>query len=97
MKNLKIATGEDKEKRFIKAGEYFAPHWHDYFEIKVVVQGTGIHYYNGTAYTLEKGDVYLLTPVDFHGIEAEKAIELINVSFDTIWLSEDMRSFLCFV
>jgi len=72
----------------------YPQHWHDYFEIEIVAQGTGTHSYNGTAYTLKKGDVYLLTPVDFHGIKADEPIELINISFDTIWLSEDMRSVL---
>lgn len=74
--------------------ESYPQHWHDYFELEVVTQGTGTHYYNGTAYTLEKGDIYLLTPVDFHEIKADTSIELINVSFDNVWLSEDIRSFL---
>ena len=72
----------------------YPQHWHDYFEIEVVLRGTGTHFYNGTAYTLEEGDIYLLTPVDFHGIEADKPIELLNISFDTVWLSEEMRSIL---
>ena len=72
----------------------YPQHWHDYFEIELVVHGMGTHYYNGTAYTLQKGDVYLLTPVDFHGIEAAEPVELINISFDTVWLSENMRSVL---
>lgn len=74
--------------------ESYPQHWHDYFEIEVVTQGTGTHYYNGTPYTLEKGDVYLLTPVDFHEIKADTPIEIINISFDNVWLSEEMRSFL---
>ena len=74
--------------------ESYLQHWHDYFEIEIVTQGTGMHYYNGTAYTLGKGDVYLLTPVDFHEIKADTSIEIINISFDNVWLSEDMRSIL---
>lgn len=35
-----------------------------------------------------------MTPVDFHGIQAEKPLELINISFDTVWLSEEMRAVL---
>jgi len=69
-------------------------HWHDYFEIEIVLSGTGTHYYNASPYTIEKGDGYLLTPVDFHGIEATNPIELLNISFDAVWLSEDMRALL---
>jgi AraC-like DNA-binding protein len=69
-------------------------HWHDYFEIEIVLSGTGTHYYNASPYTIEKGDGYLLTPVDFHGIEATNPIELLHISFDAVWLSEDMRALL---
>ena len=60
----------------------YPQHWHNYFEIEIVVAGEGTHNLNGTAYPVGKGDAYLLTPVDFHEIEAYSSIELINVSFD---------------
>ena len=41
-------------------------HWHDYFEIEMVVEGSADHILNGKTYSLSKGDIYLLTPVDFH-------------------------------
>lgn len=69
----------------------YPQHWHDYFEIEIVISGSAEHYYNGTAYNIAKGDCYLLTPVDFHRIETETPIELINISFDSVWLSEDMQ------
>jgi len=37
-------------------------HWHDYFEIEIVLDGTGTHQYNGTNYPLSEGCAYLLTP-----------------------------------
>lgn len=80
----------------VKRQTYFSypQHWHDYFEIEIILSGTANHFYNGTAYKMGKGDSYLLTPVDFHKIEAdetESPIELINVSFDSVWLSEEMK------
>ena len=72
----------------------YPQHWHNYFEIEIVVAGKGIHILNGSAYPVSKGDVYLLTPIDFHEIEATSDIEIINISFDDVWLPEDTRSFL---
>ncbi len=72
----------------------YPQHWHNYFEVEIIVSGTGQYIYNGTAYPISKGDAYLLTPVDFHEIEALSPVELINISFDEMWLSENMRTFL---
>jgi len=69
-------------------------HWHDYFEIEIIVAGTDGYILNGAAYPIRRGDVFLLTPVDFHEIEATSQIELINISFDEVWLSEDLRTLL---
>ena len=72
----------------------YPQHWHNYFEIEIIVDGTGSYIFNGTAYPISKGDAFLLTPVDFHEIEATSPIELINISFDEVWLSENMRTLL---
>ena len=72
----------------------YPQHWHNYFEIEIIVDGTGIHILNGTAYPISKGNAYLLSPVDFHEIKASSPVELINISFDEVWLSEEMRTYL---
>lgn len=72
----------------------YPQHWHNYFEIEIIVDGTGTHIFNGTAYPISKGDVYILTPVDFHEIKASSPVELINISFDEVWLSENMQTLL---
>ncbi len=72
----------------------YPQHWHNYFEIEIIVKGDGMYIFNGTSYPIGKGDAFLLTPVDFHEIEASSPIELINISFDEVWLSENMRTFL---
>lgn len=72
----------------------YPQHWHNYFELEIVVAGAGIHILNGVEYSVSKGDVYLLTPIDFHEIQSASVIEIINISFDDIWLPEDMRSLL---
>ena len=72
----------------------YPQHWHNYFEIELVLSGSAVHTYNGREYTIEKGDAYLLTPVDFHGMEAEDHVELLNISFDDVSLPPSMLSYL---
>lgn len=36
----------------------YPQHWHNYFELEIVVAGAGIHILNGVEYSVSKGDVY---------------------------------------
>lgn len=98
-KNLPRFTTSDKiGYRHIAVEKHisldYPQHWHNYFEIEIILDGTGTHVFNGTEYSISKGDAYLLTPIDFHEIRASSPVELINVSFDEMWLSENIRTFL---
>lgn len=75
--------------------DHYPQHWHNYFEIELILSGTASHIYNGKKYTIKKGDVYILTPVDFHGVESESQVELINISFESEMMSSKTLSFLC--
>ena len=70
----------------------YPQHWHSYFEIELILSGTATHIYNGTEYSISPGDLYLLTPVDFHGIAAEDSLELVNISFDESCLPPNLLS-----
>lgn len=59
-----------------------APHGHNYFEIELILSGKGIYSVNGTDYNLDTYNVFLLTPADFHQIQAESDIHLYNLSFN---------------
>jgi AraC-like DNA-binding protein/mannose-6-phosphate isomerase-like protein (cupin superfamily) len=55
-------------------------HWHDYYELGFVVQGHGTHVVNGRARALAPGCVFLLSPADFHAIEAPRHEPLVMVN-----------------
>ena len=69
-------------------------HWHNYFELEVIISGSGTHILNGIRYPITKGSAYLLTPTDFHAIETDETIRLINISFTEEILTEKMLSSL---
>ena len=64
-------------------------HWHDFFEIEIIIEGTGSQNLNGIEYTLNRGCVYLLSPTDYHSIKTEPQIKLYNIMFHESLLSEE--------
>ncbi len=56
-------------------------HTHNYFEIEFILSGKAIHTVNGYTYTLKKGDVYMLSPSDFHSVKVIEPITLINIMY----------------
>jgi AraC-like DNA-binding protein/mannose-6-phosphate isomerase-like protein (cupin superfamily) len=45
-------------------------HWHDYYELCLVVSGEAEHVVNGVARPIGRGSAFLLSPADFHAIHA---------------------------
>lgn len=64
-------------------------HWHDCFEIELVLRGSAVQVLNGQRYEMQPGDIYLLNPTDFHSIETEGAV-VYNIMFSEEMLDEDV-------
>lgn len=45
-------------------------HWHDYYELNLVLSGEAEHVVNGERHVLRAGSGFLLSPADFHEIRA---------------------------
>lgn len=63
--------------------EYFRPHYHDYYEIFIMNDGSCIHHINGTKIKLTKGSLVFIRPDDIHdyvGIGGEK-FSMMNITF----------------
>lgn len=82
------------EERYVKNGEYFAPHWHDYFELEVVLGGTGEHIYNNKRYTLSRGSIYLMSFYDFHELSAQEDMYMLKLQFNENVLPKQLNDFL---
>jgi AraC-like DNA-binding protein/mannose-6-phosphate isomerase-like protein (cupin superfamily) len=55
-------------------------HWHDYYELGLVLEGQAEHAVNGQPGELAPGSVFLLSPADFHSIRAPRAQPLVMVN-----------------
>ncbi len=66
-------------------------HLHDYYEMEIILDGTGEQNLNGTIYPLRRGTVYFLTPIDFHSVTPVNGLEIANISFDETLLSPELQ------
>ncbi len=66
-------------------------HLHEYYELEIILEGTGTQDLNGTIYPLGPGTVYFLTPIDFHSVEPRGDLRLANLSFDESMLTPQLR------
>ena len=69
-------------------------HWHDYFELEILLSGNATHICNGQKQNATKGDVWLLSQLDFHAFVADEPVEIINISLDRGFLSERIERML---
>ncbi|MBE6583963.1 MAG: helix-turn-helix domain-containing protein [Ruminococcaceae bacterium] len=81
-------------ERNIKKGNGPAPHWHDYFEFELIVEGSATHYLNNGVITLGKGDAYLLSSLDLHTLTFESDVKLINLRFGEGLLSHRLNDLM---
>lgn len=71
-------------------------HWHEFYELELVIDGEATQKLNGTTYTLSKGDIYMLTPSDFHEILIKESIpfNVVNVKFSDSFIDEELLDIL---
>jgi AraC-like DNA-binding protein len=73
-----------------------ATHWHQFFELALVVSGTGTHKINGIPLRLERGHTFLMTPADFHQVtpDAGQTLQLYNLVFTESMIAEELTEHL---
>lgn len=64
-------------------------HSHEFFEIEIILSGSGIHIMNTKEYQLCKGMVWLSTPADFHEILVDETAEYWTIGFDETVVSPE--------
>ncbi|MGM0878176.1 MAG: AraC family transcriptional regulator [Bacillota bacterium] len=76
--------------------EHIELHWHEFYELSFVVSGEGKQILNGISYTMKRGDLFLLSPADFHEIYVENGstVELYNVIFSEEMLRDGLQEML---
>ena len=71
-------------------------HWHSYFEIEIILSGSGKYIINDIEYDISVNDIFFLNPTDFHYLDVDEVTELINISFDNSILDDKDMALLVF-
>ena len=63
--------------------EYFRPHYHDYFELFLMLDGSAVHFVNGDEIKLSKGTAVFVRPNDTHDFVCKngKTFSMLNITF----------------
>ena len=80
-------------KEFTK-GEMHPSHWHDYYELEILLEGTATHSFGDKVCNLSKGNSYLITPIESHGIEFTSPAKMLNFRFNVDFLPEKLSDFM---
>ena len=73
----------------------FPLHWHEFYEVSLILAGKGVNSLNGIEQPLGPGSIFFLTPVDFHAIyPLEGPLKIYNLIFTDEMLSDEIRDIL---
>lgn len=67
-------------------------HLHEYFELEIVLGGSGEQNLNGSIYPLTPGTIYFITPIDFHAVTPKGHLDILNVAFAESLISPQLQS-----
>lgn len=67
-------------------------HWHEFYEMFLIVAGEGEHVLNGRSYPLRKGGASIVTPSDFHEVVPAPGnrLELFNIIFSEEMIQKEL-------
>lgn len=87
------------DERVLRSNEpKFSPglHWHDYFELEIVDEGEGTHYFNDKTFSLKRGSAFIVTPIDFHCVtfDKHKEVKLLHIQFDSFTMDDGVTKLI---
>lgn len=88
---LKYAIPDNKHIVFeVKKSKGIVPrHWHNYFELEIIIGGTGIETICGTECDIFPGCGYLLSMEDYHSVNTGEELEILHLSFDEHFIKKE--------
>lgn len=73
-----------------RQAKFFPLHAHEYYELEIILEGSGQQWINGQEQMVTRGAVSLLSPADFHEVRPDSGTVLWNIAFDESVLSGDI-------
>jgi AraC-like DNA-binding protein/mannose-6-phosphate isomerase-like protein (cupin superfamily) len=88
----KYLTEHTQLSATIKTAPVATMHWHEFYELELVLSGQGCCILNGNTYEMKRGSIFFLTPIDFHSVTTSgiEPMEIINIMFSEQWLEDSI-------
>jgi len=80
--------------RTVAPGLQVQTHWHDYFELDVIVSGSAVTKYNETEYVAREGYACISTYQDSHSYEFLEETDVITIRFDETILGDELNRYI---
>jgi len=80
----------------LRKNDAIGMHTHDFYEINIVLSGTGDHYINDQSFHIEKGDVFVIPPNIKHGYENAKELYVYHICIHTLFFEKYAKEFESF-
>ena len=94
--DIKYHCDENKifsKERFVRAFTYteysIPPHSHDFYEMNIVLGGTGIHQIEENRFSVKKGDVFVIPPMVAHAYYNTEHLEVYHVVLKKSFINEN--------
>lgn len=81
-------------KRKVMHNEISYLHWHEFFEIEIILSGKCSQCLNGINYSFNEGMLCILSPTDYHELVFKDEVELITIMFDDDILPDYYKNIL---
>ena len=86
--------GMEWEKKRLKANDFILPHWHDYFELEIILDGEGEQVYNGNTFKINRGSAYLISYCDYHSVRAHTDLSLLSLRFNENYIAPELLKYI---
>ena len=95
---IKLEATHEKKRYWahINRASYVTMHWHQYYEIELIVEGEGTQIINSSEASMSPGTITVVSPEDFHRIESTGSapLKIVNLCIVPEALSEDVVKLL---
>ena len=80
---------EESVRAFSYTDYAIDPHNHDFYEMNIVLGGTGIHEIEGESFPVKRGDVFVIPPSTVHAYYNTESLEVYHILFKKSFIRKE--------
>ena len=74
-----------------RALKFCTAHWHKFYEVELILDGSGVEYINGVRYDVGRGSLTIMPPGAFHSYPSASPIRFSTFCFTSHFLSSEVK------